>query len=333
MLLLLPFLFGCVPKPLSPRASPTPERRSTVIESVVKATTPTTAPRTVPTTSPSSMQRPIAVIIENSPDARPQSGLSQADIVVEAMAEGGISRFLAVFASHAPSVVGPVRSARHYFVNLAEEIGAPLVHFGSSPQGYDAIAATGLPTVDGIVGEGAFTRDPRRAAPHNAYTSIEQARTAVDAPWPQARPGALQIDGTIGIPWSGTQPARTIHLAFKPWSYRAGFDYDEARRRYARSSDGEMQHDIDGSDLTAGSVALLTMPAPIIDSAGRLDIAIRGEGDLVLAANGSHERGRWQKRTAAEPLRFLSSSGAMLTPPRGPLWVEIIQPETNVEIQ
>src|SRR3954447_6163237 len=82
-----------------------------------------------------SSARPIAVIVENAPDARPQPGLSQADVVIEAMAKGGISRFMAIFASRSPAVVGPVRSARHYFVNLASELGAPLVHFGRAPRG------------------------------------------------------------------------------------------------------------------------------------------------------------------------------------------------------
>jgi hypothetical protein len=273
------------------------------------------------------------VIVENAPDARPQSGLSQADVVVEAMAEGGISRFMAVFASRAPSVVGPVRSARHYFVNLAVELGAPLVHFGSSPQGYEAISATKLPNVDGIVGEGAFTRDSRRSAPHNAYTSIEQARAAVDSGWPQSRFGSLTPAHDNVSTWTATRPARSIQMSFKPWSYRAGFELNEATRLYTRSSDGETQHDVDRTVLAAGSVVLLTMPAPIIDNAGRLDIVIRGEGELRLAANGTVEHGHWQKRTATELLRFVSDSGALLTPPRGPIWIEIIQPETVVEIQ
>jgi hypothetical protein len=335
-LIALPLLAACVPRPLTPRPSPTAERRGdrgTIIESVVKASTPTSASRTSPAEPSVTGSRPIAVIIENAPEARPQSGLSQADVVVEAMAEGGISRFMAVFASQSPGVVGPVRSARHYFVNLAAELGAPLVHFGSSPQGYEAIAAIGLPTVDGIVGEGAFTRDRRRAAPHNAYTSVEQARAAVDGNWPRSRVDSLTpARDSVGA-WTAIRSARSIQMAFKPWSYRAGFEFDDATRSYARYSDGEAQHDADGAALAAASVILLTVPAPIIDSAGRLDIVLRGEGELKIAANGTVEEGHWQKRTATDPLRLISASGAVLSPPRGPVWIEIVQPETVVEIQ
>lgn len=338
LVLVLLLLLGCAPAAKPRAAESRSERRPsspTVVESIVRAATPTIAPTPRPTEQAVVAQRPIAVIVENAADARPQTGLDMADLVYEAMAEGGISRFMAVYVREAPSVVGPVRSARHYFVNIAAELGAPLVHFGASPQAYDQLAATGLPSVDGIKGSTAIWRESRRAAPHNAYTSIPAARASLADAWPRPRT-VLPIASGLSPSPSPSPQARTaqrLELAFRPWPYRVRFDYDERQRTYVRSTDGEIHRDArTGEPLRAGSVAVLTVPASVIDGSGRLDLALRGEGDLALISDGMVERGRWQKRTAAEPMRFVAPTGVMLPPGAGPVWIEIVQPETLVEI-
>src|SRR5205823_9909671 len=110
---------------------------------------------------------PLAVVVENQALTTPQSGLNRADVVYEALAEGGITRFLALFATQAADIVGPVRSARHYFVYWAAEYLAPLVHVGASPQGYAALSASGTSNYDEIKGAKGFWRTRDRLAPHN----------------------------------------------------------------------------------------------------------------------------------------------------------------------
>ena len=121
---------------------------------------------------------PFAVMIDNIAEARPHSGLGEADVVYEAPAEGGIPRLMPVYlrAGHTASRIGPVRSARHYFVYLANEFRAPMVHIGSSPQGFDALASTGLAHVDEQRGDATFVRDRARRAPHNAFVSTDSIR-------------------------------------------------------------------------------------------------------------------------------------------------------------
>jgi hypothetical protein len=106
-----------------------------------------------------------------------------------------------------------VRRARRYFVNIAAGIGAPLVHSGSSRHGYGAMAASGLSTVDGIVGEGGFHRHLRRPAPHNACTSVNQARASVKGAWPQSEAKSRAVRGS-SLP--GQQ--FTAPLAPRPWA-------------------------------------------------------------------------------------------------------------------
>src|SRR5579859_5652947 len=148
---------------------------------------PSTAPSLVPSPSPvvvasqGSIQLddyPFAVMIDNIAEARPHFGLANADVVYEAPAEAGIPRLMPVYlrAGGEATSIGPVRSTRHYFVYLANEYRTPQVHIGASPQGFNALSATGLADVDEARGDDGFYRDPSRLAPHNAFVSTNSIR-------------------------------------------------------------------------------------------------------------------------------------------------------------
>jgi hypothetical protein len=137
---------------------------------------------------------PLAVMVDNFPAARPQTGLAAADIVYEALAEGGITRFLAIYTGADPELVGPVRSARHYYVYWAAEYNAPVVHVMASDEGYAAFVNTGLPDLDEHRGDPGFQRSPDRPMPYNTYTSPafdRQILSDYGALWPGSL-GGLQ---------------------------------------------------------------------------------------------------------------------------------------------
>lgn len=137
-----------------------------------------TAPLTgLPVDQPS-LSRPIAVMINNAPAARPQSGLAQADMVYEVLAEGGITRLIAVYQSyHGDVTIGPVRSIRPYLIGIGESIGALLVHAGGSPEAYSLLQQGHKEHLDEITNASApFWRDSSRKAPHNLYTNEEKLR-------------------------------------------------------------------------------------------------------------------------------------------------------------
>ncbi|HEX9015910.1 MAG TPA: DUF3048 domain-containing protein, partial [Chloroflexota bacterium] len=183
-----------------PTARPTPGVKLS-IERLPEPTPrplPTTVPTAIPTPEPPKPAFPVAVMVENSPDARPQSGLARADVLYEAPVEGGISRFMAVFVNGVADNIGPVRSARHYFVYLAAEYNASLVHIGSSPQGYEALDATGLVDLDETYGDPGFWRIKGRAAPHNSYTSLEVIRDAL------AKVRKVEPGGVAGFKFLGS---------------------------------------------------------------------------------------------------------------------------------
>ena len=115
---------------------------------------------------------PFMVIIENSENARPQSGLASADILYETLAEGGITRFFALYQQEYPKIIGPVRSIRPYFIDIAKEYNVPFIHCGGSEEALNEISSdSSLMSLNEIQQGSYFWRDNLRVAPHNLYTS------------------------------------------------------------------------------------------------------------------------------------------------------------------
>lgn len=138
--------------------------------------------------------RPIMVMVENSPAARPQTGLDQADIVYEILAEGDITRFAAVYQSRSPEKIGPVRSIRPYYVEIGAGLDAYIVHAGWSQEAMNLIASRRLDHFDEVYGDGKYYwRDSGRKMPHNLYTSIERIRKGI-------------ADKRFRTAWNGPKP-------------------------------------------------------------------------------------------------------------------------------
>lgn len=271
---------------------------------------------------------PLAVVIENSVDARPQSGLDRADVVYEALAEGGIARFLAIYLAGDAPVVGPVRSLRHYFAFFAAEYEADLVHIGASPQGFAWRDAMNMGKLDESAGDPGIWRSPARAAPHNAYTD-----TAADRAWLSAR-GRQQGRswGPLLLaepPWEPQgEPAERPAIAFRPWAYSVSYQWDPSLGRYRRFMSGYPHVDaITGAQLTAASVVVqITEVAPIWgDPLGRIDMALsEAGGQLYVFSQGVVRRGTWTKGLPHEPTQWLDEAGQPFALPHGTVWVEVV---------
>ena len=161
-----------------------PEPVPTVPETTTEAANPNVNPLTGLSVRAEALgKRPVAVMVENSPAARPQWGLSSPDVVIEGLAEGGITRMLWLYADAADMPkVGPTRSARHDYVELAEGFDAVYVHFGGSVYAYDTLQKDGVDDIDGTKADGKyFARDKSRnvAVEHTAYTTGENMQKAI----------------------------------------------------------------------------------------------------------------------------------------------------------
>jgi hypothetical protein len=275
-------------------------------------------------------------MIDNIKEARPQFGLADADVVYEAPAEGGIPRLMPIFlrAGTDVSSIGPVRSARHYFVYLANEYRAPIVHIGASPQGFDALSATGLADVDEQRGDAGFVRDRSRQAPHNAFVSTTSIRDVLrqrGGPI-KATLGPLQF----GDFQPGTEPATTVKIPYPGGErYKLEYDYDAENQLYDRVMDGQPHNDgATGQQYTARSIVIEYADVEPIphDDAGRLDITLIGSGKGILVADGTQVPLQWSRASVRDATQFKRTDGAPFELPSGQVWIQIVPLETQLSI-
>jgi hypothetical protein len=266
-------------------------------------------------------------MIENQADARPQSGLTDADVVYEALAEGGITRFIAIYLSGDAAVVGPVRSLRHYFAFMAADYGADVVHIGASPEGFAWRDAMKLGHLDESAGDPGVWRVRSRPPPHNAYTNTAADRGFLEhLGYQQSRQwGPLLFDAQAP---RGDEDAQQITLGFWPWPYRVGYIWDAAQGRYLRFMDGGAHLDaVTGDQIAPATVVVQFAQVDAIpnDPKLRLDVnLVGGSGQLVVFSGGARREGTWRKPAPNSSTKWLDADGNALVIPPGPVWVEVV---------
>lgn len=268
----------------------------------------------------------LLAMIDNHPSARPQSGLDRADVVYEAEAEGGITRFLAVFFSRRAEEVGPIRSARYYFVQIARAYEAPFAHAGGSPDALEAVRALGVPDLDEIHNAGGFFwRSSGRRPPHNLYTGTERLWEGAVAKgfrpvplrgWPVGTvPGGTPCDGlTLRYADSG------------PYKYEVAYRWSGGR--YQRLIDGHPHRTAEGTALAVDNVVVVLVPPPqvkpLYGKVYELLMDVLGEGKALFFTGGKVYEGAWRKEAPEDPFAF-TFAGEPMRFARGTTWVQIIQ--------
>ncbi|HET6316841.1 MAG TPA: DUF3048 domain-containing protein [Chloroflexota bacterium] len=269
----------------------------------------------------------LAVMVENQADARPQSGLPSADVVYEALAEGGITRFIAIFLTGDAPIVGPVRSLRHYFAFLAGDYGADVVHIGASPEGFAWRDAMNMGHLDESAGDPGVWRVRTRPPPHNAFTDTAADRGFLSDRGRQRNRlwGPLRISSAAP---RGEEPAEQITLGFRPWAYRVHYDWDGASERYLRTMDGVPHRDGQtGEQIAPATIVVQFADVEAIpgDPKLRLDVDLVGaKGDLLVFSGGRQRSGTWSKAGARSATRWLDDEGQAMVIPHGQVWVEVV---------
>ena len=231
----------------------------------------------------------LAIMIENQADARPQTGLTHADVVYEALAEGGITRFIAVFLSGDAPVVGPVRSLRHYFAFMAADYGADVVHIGASPEGFAWRDAMNMGHLDESAGDPGVWRVRSRPPPHNAYTDTAADRGFLLQRGRQRNRlwGPLRFTAQAS-PGEAVADRRDPRLP--PWPYRVGYTWDAGSERYLRFMEGSAHRDAEtGEQIAPATVVVQFADVEAIpaDPKLRLDVnLVGGSGQLVVFSSG-----------------------------------------------
>lgn len=283
-------------------------------------------------------KRPVAVMVENSPAARPQWGLSTPDIVIEGLAEGGITRMLWLYADAADMPkVGPTRSARHDYVELAEGFDAVYVHFGGSVYAYDTLQKDKVDDIDGTKADGKyFARDKSRnvAKEHTAYTTGENIQKAISE-----KGLRTDIKETNAYPFAFAPEKRTLPggacqsvLAVFSNSYKHTFKYNAADGLYYNYMNSSEMKDANGETMKVANVLILYSNISNVAGSdkGHVDWDLNG-GSGVYVSNGTYQNIRWSKGTASTPtapLKLTDESGNELQLNTGKMWIGFV-PASN----
>jgi hypothetical protein len=285
--------------------------------------------------APELAARPVTgIMIENSLDARPQSGLQDAGTVYEAIAEGGITRFLALFQDTSPQYVGPVRSLRPYYLDFAAAYQASIAHVGGSPDALSQVRSGAYRDIDQFFNSGSYWRISARYAPHNVYTSFAN----LDAL--NQKKGYAKSEYT---PWKrkDEKPAATAtasHIDVKISSplYYSHYDYDKASNSYLRSEGGRPHLQLTSANDRAGVqihpkvVLTLVMSYKVIDRAGHSGYGTTGSGTMYAFQDGTVTQGTWSKADRNSMLEFKDASGQPLALDSGQVWVTIVSAPSQV---
>jgi hypothetical protein len=273
---------------------------------------------------PAVNQRPVTgAMIENSLDARPQSGLSQAGVVFEAIAEGGITRFLALFQDQAPDNLGPIRSARPYYVQWAMGFDAAYAHVGGSPEALNDIKAWGAKDLDQFANGGAYHRISQRAAPHNVYTSL----TALNQLEAAKGYGAAKFEGfTRKKAAPSKQPAaRKIDVSVSGPLYNSHYDYNPATNSYERSEAGAAHIDSNtNKPLSPTVVITLVMPYGLAADDHHSQYGTIGSGQGYVFQDGTVTAITWTKADIKSQFKFTDAAGKTVRLNPGQTWITAI---------
>jgi hypothetical protein len=275
---------------------------------------------------------PAAFMIDNHPAARPSASLSKASLVYEAEAEGGTTRFMAVFANGEDlGEIGSIRSARPYYIDWAKEIPALYVHVGGSPAALAKIAKEKVLNLNEFYQGNYFWRSKEKSAPYNVYTSSEKINKYLEL----KNPNESAFD-----PWLFKEDAdmenRGDVASLKVGFVLKGFDvewrYDVENNDFLRLMGGLRHKDKQGDLIKAKNIVIQYVASEAIDDALRLEMKHIGKGKALVCLDGACQEGEWRKADAKSRTRFYDDGGNEIKFNAGPTWIEVIPPQYRVAI-
>lgn len=271
-----------------------------------------------------------AIMIENSPEARPQSGLKQAGVVYEAVAEGGITRFIALYQQEKPQLVGPVRSLRIYYLDWAVPYQASIAHVGGS---YNALQEVkNYRDIDQSFNSGSYWRTSDRYAPHNMYTNFEKL-DALNSSKDYKESVFKSFERADGKK-SEEPNATSIDINFSSPTFNTHYDYNPETNTYARSLAGAPHVDREDGQITPDVVVAIKVESVSRGGADEYeDIVTEGSGQAYVFQNGTVQEVTWKKEGRNAPLQLINAEGKPIKLNRGQTWVAAITSRGGVSWQ
>lgn len=290
-----------------------------------------------------SKTRPYAVMINNNHSAWPQCGLKDAYLVYEIIAEGGITRMMALYKDKLPEKVGSVRSARHYFIDYAEENDAIFIHWGGSPQAYSRINK-GINDLDGIALEGSvFFRDRslNRAYEHTGFVDLAKVKEYADN-----KGYTRDTEKDLLLNYSATEidlstneqaeSANGITLKYSDY-HTTSYEYDSTNKVYKRSMSGKANVDLEtGEQYTAKNIIVYKVKNYTLsdgENKGRQDLNNIGSGSGYYISCGYAVPITWEKTSHSGQTIYKYQNGEEITVNDGNTFIQIMPIDSNITIE
>lgn len=270
-----------------------------------------------------------SIQIENSPDARPQSGLYDAGVVFEAIAEGGITRFNALFLETRPDYIGPIRSVRPYYVDLMLPFDPSFVHAGGSAQGLERVKRLHVKDIDYGANADAFRRVSSRYAPHNLYSSMNALdrvsnrrgyKKSIFEGWPRVKREAPANKVTAG----------DINFSISGPLYDVEYKYDKDSNSYKRFMGGGPHMDEKAKKQIKPKVVIAVVMQ--YSNQGIYSVyKMKGSGKAFIFQNGEVIKGTWKKAGPSHLFKFMTKKGEIIRLNPGQTWVTLLRSTGEVK--
>ena len=311
---------GCAPEKAAPSPAPTPSATPTFTTPPPTAIAPLRG-TTVPAGSLDHAS--IAAKIDNLPVARPQVGLESADLVYQELVEGGLTRYVAIWQSAIPALLGPVRSIRPMDPDIVSPLGGIICYSGGQQRFVDMMRKT--PVYNAIHGQAdtasTFFRTPTKAAPHNVLVRAQDLLTqhpSIPAP-AQQFVYSLTMSSSTGAK-DGT-PTAVVNYSFSGIS-TGSWTWDAARSVFLRSQGAGPDLDSAGAQLSATNVVVIRVA--VTDDQGVPKTNLIGSGEAWISSGGGTVHAAWSKSSAADPIHLVDGAGAAVSLVAGNTWIELI---------
>ncbi len=266
--------------------------------------------------------RPFAVMLSSDPEARPLSGIGEAEMVFEVpVTDNGINRMMAVFRCHHPQEIGSVRSSRLDFIPLAQGLDAIYGHWGGEHVALTQLNSGIIDNIDGLKYEGStYFRKHTIRAPHNGFTSYALLTMTAEKRNYTFEHNAPDYTYTTLDKSSGNQSPPEIYTG----PMRVTWHYNTATNDYSRTRDTtpEIDHISHQQVSTKNVVIMHTIWSPI--SRDYIRVQTLGSGNATIYRNGEVVQATWQKQTAQDMLKFYDTEHHEISFIPGTVWIEVV---------
>lgn len=274
-------------------------------------------------------KRTLAVVIDNVGDAIPQTSLNEAMIVYEATVEGGLTRFLAIYKDPKVDTIGPVRSARPYFIDYALENDSLFIHYGGSPKALEEVTRLNIPSINGLYSPGkVYSRTNKKKAPHNAIVSVKEIWNYAESQKMRTTTKERNVlnycveaieleDGTV---------ANTVNIPYS--TSKVKFVYNAEKQIYERYVGNKLQKDwLTGEALTTKNIIITFANNYSTDEeGGNYRQAIENIGTLngYYITNGKAEKIKCKKTSRSSKTVYQDLEGNEIKVNDGNTYIQIV---------